>query len=328
MLTLFLLLQTQVSIVGEKFHVNGRPTYEGTSIEGLLMNARVVQATFDDLNPETRARWAYKDTGAWDPERNVKEFLDALPAWRAHGLLGITINFQGGSPEGYSKAQPWENSAFEPDGALRPAYVDRLRRVLDRTDELGMVAIVGIFYFGQDERLKDEAAVLKAFDNALDVLKDRKNVIIEANNECDIRYDHDVLKPGRIHELIARAKSKGFLAGTSYGGGTIPKPNVVKASDFLLLHGNGVSNPDRIAEMVRKTREVEGYRPMPILFNEDDHFDFDKPKNNMAAALGERASWGYFDPPGFQSPPVSWAIDTPRKKAFFQAVNDFSSRKR
>ena len=54
--------------------------------------------------------------------------------------------------------------------------------------------------------------------------------------------------------------------------GTIPKPNVVKASDFLLLHGNGVSNPDKIAEMVRKTREVEGYRPMPILFNEDDHY--------------------------------------------------------
>jgi hypothetical protein len=317
MLILFLL---QVTIVGEKFHIGGKPTYEGTSIEGLLMNSRVVQATFDDLNPETRGRWAYKDTGAWDPERNVKEFLDALPEWRAHGLLGVTINFQGGSPEGYSKTQPWENNAFEPDGSLRPAYVDRLRRVLDKTESLGMVAIVGIFYFGQDERLKDEAAVIKAFDNALDVLKGRKYVLIEANNECNVRYDHAILKPERIHELILRAKSKGFLAGTSYGGGTIPKPNVVKASDFLLLHGNGVSNPDRIGEMVRKTREVEGYRPMPILFNEDDHFDFEKEKNNMAAAVAERAGWGYFDPEGYQSPPVRWGLDTDRKKAFFAAL--------
>ncbi|HEX7899498.1 MAG TPA: hypothetical protein VF950_17150 [Planctomycetota bacterium] len=326
MITLLLLLQTRVEIVGEKFHVNGKPTYQGTTVEGLLMNSRVVQATFDDLNPETAKRWAYKDTGAWDPERNVKDFIAALPEWRAHGLLGITLNFQGGSPEGYSKTQPWENNAFEPDGALRPAYVDRLRRVLDKTDELGMVAIVGIFYFGQDERLKDEAAVIRAFDGALDVLKGRRNVLIEANNECDVRYDHDILKPARIHELIARAKSKGFLAGTSYGGGTIPKPNVVKVSDFLLLHGNGVSNPDRIGEMVRKAREVEGYRPMPILFNEDDHFDFDQPKNNMAAAVAERAGWGYFDPQGYQSPPVRWGLDTDRKKAFFSSLKKVTER--
>jgi hypothetical protein len=326
MIALLLALQTQVTIVGERFHVNGKPTYANTALEGLLMNSRVVQATFDDLNPETAKRWAYKDTGAWDAERNVKEFLAALPEWRAHGLLGITLNFQGGSPEGYSKTQPWENSAFEPDGALRPAYVDRLRRVLDKADALGMVAIVGIFYFGQDERLKDEAAVIKAFDNALDALKGRKNVIIEANNECNVRYDHDLLKPDRIHELIERAKSKGFLAGTSYGGGAIPKPNVVKASDFLLLHGNGVSNPDRIGEMVRQAREVEGYRPMPILFNEDDHFDFDREKNNMAAAVEARAGWGYFDPEGYQSPPVNWGLDTDRKKAFFQALKKLTDR--
>ncbi len=31
---------------------------------------------------------------------------------------------------------------------------------------------------------------------------------------------------------------------------------------------------------------------MPILFNEDDHFDFDRPENNMMAAVSEYASWG------------------------------------
>ena len=62
---------TTVSIVGEDFRINGKPTYQGRSwkglkIEGLLMNSRVVQATFDDLNPDTAKRWAYKDTGKWD----------------------------------------------------------------------------------------------------------------------------------------------------------------------------------------------------------------------------------------------------------------------
>ena len=51
---------------------------------------------------------------------------------------------------------------------------------------------------------------------------------------------------------------------------------------------------------------------MPILFNEDDHFDFDKPENNFVGGTSEHASWGYFDPgktnyrDGYQSPPVNW----------------------
>ena len=110
----------------------------------------------------------------------------------------------------------------------------------------------------------------------------------------------------------------------------MPGENVVRASDFLLLHGNGVGQPGRIAEMVRETRRVPGYRPMPILFNEDDHFDFDRPENNFEAALSERASWGYFDPgasdyrDGYQSPPVEWGINTPRKRAFFARVREIA----
>ena len=100
--------------------------------------------------------------------------------------------------------------------------------------------------------------------------------------------------------------------------------------DFLLIHGNGVKDPDRIAEMVRQTRQVEGYRPMPILFNEDDHFDFDKPVNNMWRAIESYASWGYFDPgesnyrDGYQCPPVHWGINTDRKRAFFAKVKEIT----
>jgi len=325
--------RTHVAIQGDSFFVNGKPTYPGRSwndkkIEGLLLNSRMVQAAFDDLNPETAPRWAYPDTKIWDAERNTREFVAAMPAWRRYGLLAITLNLQGGNPVGYTKDQPWHNSAFRSDGSLRPDTLARFERILDRADELGMVVILGLFYFGQDERLRDEGAVLAGLDHALDWLSEKgyRNLLIEVNNECNVRYHHAILKPERVHELIGRAHRRGFLAGTSYGGGTIPMENVVRASDFLLLHGNGVKEPEMIAEMVRETRAVAGYRPMPVLFNEDDHFDFDQPSNHLVAAIGERCSWGYYDPgmndysDGFQSPPVRWEINTPRKKGFFDLV--------
>jgi len=346
--------KTEVSIRGEAFWINGSPTYasrtwKGKKIEGLLLNARLVQGIFDDLNPETAGRWAYPDTGRWDPDRNTREFLAAMPAWRRHGLLCFTINLQGGNPVPNSARQPWHNSAITPEGELRQAYMKRLEVILDRADELGMVVILGVFYFGQDERLRDEAAVRRALDLAVDWVYDRayRHVLLEVNNECNVRYDHGVLRPERVHELIEQiqrhephdpagakrpsgAKRPRLLVGTSYGGGTIPKENVVRRADFLLIHGNGVGNPSRIAAMVRQCRQVPGYRPMPILFNEDDHFDFEKPQNNLLAAIGEYGSWGYFDPgtnnyaDGYQSPPVQWRINTPRKKAFFDLVREIT----
>lgn len=337
--------KTVVSIQGQKFLINGEPTYagrewQGNKIEGLLMNARLVQGVFDDLNPATVQRWAYADTGKWDAERNTREFIAAMPAWRAHGLLAFTLNFQGGSPEGYSKGQPWINSAFRPDGSLRPEYLDRMARIIRRADELGMVVILGYFYFGQDERLTDEAAVLRAVDVATRWVLENgwRNVLIEVNNECNIAYDHPILQPARVHELIDRVKQATaadghrLLVSTSYGGGTVPGEQVVRAADFLLLHGNGVNDPQRIAGLVRRTRQAPGYTAKPILFNEDDHFGFEAPANNFAAAVGEYAGWGYFDyrmkgegfDDGYQSVPVNWSISSPRKAGFFRYLAEIT----
>ena len=86
--------RTAVSIEGESFVVNGRPTHEGRTwngmnVEGLLMNARLVQGIFDDRNDKTRGMWDYPD-GPWDPDRNTREFLEAMPVWRRHGLVGFS----------------------------------------------------------------------------------------------------------------------------------------------------------------------------------------------------------------------------------------------
>ena len=336
--------KTVVSIEGREFRVNGRPTYagrsyDGTTVQGLLFNSRMVQGIFDDRNPDTRSRWAYPD-GPWDAERNTREFIAAMPLWKANGLLAFTINLQGGSPEGYSRSQPWVNSSFDSDGTLRADYMSRLERILDRADELGMVAIVGFFYQAQERQMDGADSVIRAADAAIDwlIAKGYTNVLVEVANEADnAGFKYDVVKPaGRAVELINRLKERSnrasssgrLLISTSLNGGKVPSDSLVRAVDFVLLHGNGVRDSARIAQMVEDTRKLPNYRGQPILFNEDDHFDFDKPENNMLAALRAYASWGFFDyrmagerfDDGYQSVPVNWTISSQRKRDFFKLL--------
>jgi hypothetical protein len=331
--------ETVVSIQGEDFHLNGKPTYagrewQGHRIEGLLMNSRMVQGTFDDRNAQTVKNWAYPDTKKWDAERNTLEFIAAMPEWRAHGLLAFTLNLQGGSPYGYSKDQPWHNSAINDDGTLRGDYLARAEKIITKADELGMVVILGIFYFGQDQRLKDEQAVIAAVDGVTRwiLAKKWRHVLVEVNNEANVKYDHDILKPQRVHELIQRVKAAGLPAGTSFGGGAVPTADVIAHSDFLLIHGNGVKGPDAMRQFIAKVKKARGDRNIPIVINEDDHFEFDQADNNFTAAVKEHVSWGFFDfrmkgegfDDGYQSVPVNWGLSSPRKRGFFELMKQLT----
>jgi hypothetical protein len=345
---------TEVAIVGEQFHINGSPTYEDVTwatsygeeypVEGLLMNARLVQGVFDDLNPGTRGQWVYPDTKVWDAERNTQEFIDAMASWREHGLLAYTLNLQGGCPYGYCREQPWENNAFYPDGALREDFMNRLGRVLDQADELGMVVILGYFYFGQDMNLEDEAAIIRAVENATEWVLEKgyTNVIIEINNECNVRYDDNpILQCHRVHELIEIAKNierdgRRLYVSTSLGGGSVPPANIVGASDYVFLHGNGVRDPERMVEMIEQVRAMDVYTPMPIVNNEDDQpwrveeQGWEESGNNFVKCVKNYASWGYFDfrfehehfdyNLGFQGVPVNWQISSERKRDFFDLL--------
>jgi len=345
--------RTTVTIDKQSFLINGEPTYkgrvfEGVKVEGLLLNARMVQGIFDDSNPETRGMWAYPDGTAFDAERNTREFVAAMPEWRRWGLVSFTINLQGGSPQGYSKAQPWHNSAFTETGELRPEYLGRLERILDRADELGMAPIVGLFYFGQAKRLRDEAAVVRATENTVDWLTARgyANVLVEVANEANQAGYPAILRPARAAELIELVKRRSaagrvknaagrLYVSTSLTGGQVPGETITRNADFLLLHGNGQGQPARIRDMVKRTRAAAGYRGQPILFNEDDHFAFDKAENNFTAAVAEGAGWGYFDyrqtgegfDEGYQSVPVNWGMSSERKRGFFELLGRITGAK-
>ena len=368
---------TAVTIEDGKFLINGTPTLQGKSfrdvlIEGLLMNSRMANAMWDDENEFTSHLWAYPDTGDWDADRNTTELIEMLPTYKSNGLDCIDINLQGASPLGYYRSdeegltdlrqrihavhpdatdeqiwsgvpnvesQPWISGAFTSSGELKPAFMDRTARIIEACDAIGMVVCLGYFYFGQDERLKDEDAVKTAVDNATMWVLEKgfTNVLIEINNEADVpKYEHEILCPPRVHELIERAsnielKGRRLLISTSFTRRMVPTDQAIAASDYLLLHGNGMHETSELTQSVINTRASEAYLGQPIVFNEDDHFDFEEEDNNFAAALVQRAGWGYFDPGpgaggaaaygdyevGYQNPPINWTINTRRKESFF-----------
>ena len=71
----------RVEIDGEHWLIDGRPThrgrtFDGGSVEGLLLNSRMANGLFDDANPLTCELWRYPDTQRWDPERRQWVVID------------------------------------------------------------------------------------------------------------------------------------------------------------------------------------------------------------------------------------------------------------
>jgi hypothetical protein len=353
--------RTVVGIRGSMFTINGELTYTPASgfpnansnLIGTLLNVRAVQAVFDDANyPKQGSRdnpyptfvmgpvsWDYPD-GKWDPERNVREFIEALPEWRKAGLLAFTVNFQGGGPTdgNYGPVgdrgdlnQPQSNSGFDAEGNLKPAYASRMERIISAADRLGMVVIVGFFYFGQDAKVTvspDGKYVREAVSNGMKFLRGLpyRNVLVEINNEISPGYRHPQLRPDGIGELITLARQVGggeIPISTSWIS-YVPQPGssghqALMMADFIMIHTNG-RLPEEVHTSIQQWRRLGGY-DHPMLINEDGFSTF-----NLHAAVQEHVGWGYYDQgwsnyrDGFQSPPTNWRINTPLKWLFFEQV--------
>ena len=269
--------RTEVAIVDGRWHIDGDVTYRGAKTEGLLINVRMVNATFEDRkNPD------------FDPNANTDRFLDHLPEYHAHGVRAITLNLQGGNP-GYEGAL---NSAYDPDGSLRGAYLDRIARVIDACDRLGIVVILGCFYQRQDQVLEDKEAVRTGVVNTVKWIRDRgfTNVVLEIANEFPHGgFDHAILKtPDGQAELIKLAKQTNprLLVSTSgLADGRLPGP-VAKASDFLLIHFNSTAVKD-IPARISALRKYN----KPIVCNEDDKSGREAAQA-ARASINAGASWG------------------------------------
>jgi hypothetical protein len=141
-----------------------------------------------------------------------------------------------------------------------------------------------------------------------------------------------------LAQARAGSHSLSLPVSVSYNGGSIPRANVVRVADYLLLHGNGVSDPRRMVDMIGKLRKMEDYHGQPIINNEDDrpwrdaHQGWGHEGNNFAACVSQYVSWGYFDfrqrdegfDEGFQSVPVNWRISSGRKRGFFHLLAEIT----
>lgn len=347
--------RTIVELAGEDFRINGRLTYSELpacppSLHGLLFNVRAVNATFDDLDralPEGflddaghRPQNGFAGYGRWDPDANTDRFIAALPFWRAQGVLAVTLCFQGGcscSRNGERQVvfagdrQTPNNNPFGRDGApIDRASLRRMKRAIDALDAQGMVCILGLFYFGQDQRIsaeRDSEAIRIALDAVVDWVLENgwRNVLIEVCNEAAVGgYQHDCLKPHRIAELFRRVQQRGrrgdgtrLLVSASSTGKHLPPDSWLREADFFLPHGNGLGAGD-IRNLVASYRAHPFWkdRPRPICFNEDS-----TRIENLNAAAAAHASWGYYDDVHFQSVwPANWQIRSPETNAFFGRV--------
>lgn len=273
-------MSAEITIEGRRFFINGQPTYAGVSyrgfpVEGLLMNSRMIQAIFDDANPQTRPNWRYPDTGAWDAERNTDEFIAQLPAYREHGLLAFTVGMQGGGSI-YQKDVygHYLNTAYDSDGGLKPAYLDRLLRVIKAADALGMVVIVNYFY-GIPHLTPDDATI-RAITERLTawlLATGYRNLMVDVVNEAWDYKPSSLMQPNGCHELIdivqqTTLDGRRLLVGISPPGGRtrLPVGEWAAKEDFHLPHGNGCTPED----WRDKLRELRSHSPdKPLLCNED-----------------------------------------------------------
>ena len=316
-------MQTHIEIADTRFLINGEPTYLGSAVEGLLFNVRTVNATFDDTlgkvtwfdDDGDREGNEHAGYGKWvSPESadtNTTRYVEGLRSYREHGILAVNLCFQGGHPllgmpwieEGAGSAgrRPnahrdfYHNSVFRPDGSIDYVGASRVARIIDGCDALGMVVLIQLFYFGQDTVFEDETAILNAADAAVDWIcgKGYTNVIVEIANEVmQGHFHHDILKPGRVADLIHRVRNRAreihdtkllvttseaaLLSDRQWQPAEIDK--VFEASDFVIIHGGEnvetgkVGDSSQLVDKVKRIRSSGWFaaKQRPIITNESE----------------------------------------------------------
>ncbi len=270
--------QTELTIVNGRWHLNGKVTYPGAPAEGLLMNVRMVNATFEDRNKPD-----------FDADGNTRNFIAQLDDYVAHGVRAFTLCLQGGMP-GYEGAL---NSAFESDGSLREEYLARVARVINECDRRGVAVILGCYYQRQDQILRDADAVRRGVVNTAKWITRNawKHVAVEIANEYDHGgFNHDIIRSvdGEIELIgIARKTAPNLLVSTSGLGHGRMDPRISAAADFILIHFNGTA-ADQIPSRIEALKQFK----KPIVVNEDDKVG--EPAARAAELSVEHgASWGF-----------------------------------
>ena len=287
------LKKTEVSVSGEKWLINNKLTNVGSPAEGLLLNVRMVNATFED-----RGKAMPEEFYAFETNQNTQQFISKIPEYIASGVNAFTLCLQGGMP-GYEGAV---NTAFNPDGSLRTEYFKRVERVIKEVNKQKGVIILSCFYQRQHSHefaLTGKNEIKQAVKNTVLWVKEKgyKNIVLEISNEYNHRGflnwnngDWISSTEGQA-ELIQLAKSANpdLLVSTSGLGHGKMEDLICETADFILIHFNGTPAheiPQRIQTLKKWGK--------PIVCNEDDKKGETAVKA-LELSIENDCSWGYMN---------------------------------
>ncbi|MBI4605605.1 MAG: hypothetical protein HY721_26875 [Planctomycetes bacterium] len=303
---------TAVTLKDGTWRFNGKPTYPGSRAQGLLLNASMLNAVFEDGNPETCPK-------GFDPEVNTAAFVAKVPEYVACGVRAFTVGLQGASP-GYAGAGC---SAFERDGSLRGGYMARVARVIEACDRAGAAVILCLLHHEQDQVLADAAAVRKAVAAAAGWVAERgyRNVLLEVADEHPQKgYDHAAIREGNaMRQLIRLAKqaAPGLLVSASGGGGGRVDPAVLSEADFVLIHVTSVPVEEILERIVSADKVSKA-----IVCNADGRTG-QEGAGALEATVNALASYGYLNVKVNQRHPFTFggAADDP---AFYAKLKELT----
>jgi len=319
---------TYYKIEGNNFLINDKLTYSelpGSSekAHGLLFNARFIQGVFEDITPENKFIYN-RFNKEFDKDQNTQDLIDALPQWYNAGLRAITVGLQGGGPV-YSFPD-WSvinTNAFSKDGKeIEKGHKERLLKIIEAADKIGMLVIVSVLYEGQAHLLKDDHSLSCAIRSTCEFLEKSsfKNIIIEVVNEHDVgRFNkHPLIYTHEsITHLIYMCKewcNSKFAVGCSCIGGGWSK-DIVEASDIVLIHGNGLDR-EGYSRMIKSVKEICG-DSKPIVCNEDS-----QRISQLQVCIDTHTSWGYYNNFTKQEPPTDWSIMQGEDEFFSKRLSD------
>ncbi len=280
------------------------------SVRGSLALVRVTQGVFDD-------EWLKERS--YDPDANTDRLIQQLDLYRAHGVGGIVVSLQGGDP-GYSadvngvdrgaSADLGEKSgalvsAYQPDGSLKPGWMDRLDRLIEAANRRGMVVCLVLFQQDQDEALDSRQAIVSAAANVARHLIERnaRNVMIDvadAWDEPEGRWDHRLFIPRYVEYLIREVRAQfqhadfSLPIGASSGSGMLYPMSLARLCDMVLLQGDGRSAADKLA----RSKQFKEYG-RPVLMVSDTNGgdstsgELETERAIAAAYLSGASGWSY-----------------------------------
>lgn len=305
--------KTRYSIIDDNFYINDVKTYteideSNEKVQGLLFNARFIQGVFDDKNPENKDIY-HRFGKKFDPLRNTEDLILSLKEWYECGLRAITVGLQGGGPiYTYEDWSCINTGTFSADGKhINSETLKRLKMIVKACDEIGILVIVSILYQAQEHLFDDGVGLVNAVRTSCKALADMaySNMIIEVANEYDVGNfsKHPVIcSSDGMATIIQIAKEScgyKYAVGSSAGGGVV-HAEVVKASDVILVHGNGLRR-EELSRFIKSIREIDPTKP--IVINEDSPM-----VSQMTVSVNTHSSWGYYNNFTKQEISCDWSI--------------------